>query len=282
MNEINVIYGAGKFWESYAEWLIPLFDIKYVCDRDTCKQGNYIKGIKCISIDELLDLNNAKVYIGIENKDIAADVKNMLIEKGITVAEFSSPNKKGSEIYLWGTRYECQVYDWLITQNTEYRVVGYVTHLVEEIGMDNVNRKPVISLSKAENDLYQEKVEGIIALTDFLSFDVVSRQTLSDKLLFHEGYYIAPANYLNRYKKRDLSQFDIKDLMIHYSEQNRLGSLQFMVTAHCNLNCRLCTHFAGLVEKEETYTYDQFCKDIDWAKQNFEVDYLDIWGVKHF
>ena len=62
-----------------------------------------------------------------------------------------------------------------------------------------------------------------------------------------ESFFVAPKELLSECYN-DNKKYNEDSFMVPYSKQLRVGALQFMVTAKCNLNCKWCTHFAGIVE----------------------------------
>lgn len=270
---MNIVFGAGAFWKEYAYWLKKIFNIDFVCDNDKSKLGKVFDELTCLSIADINEKDN--VYVGVENRDAHETICALLKTKSIEAAALAPIKNRGPKLYLFGTLKECRIYDWLITCYSDYDIVGYVTHQVEIIGMDIINNKPIISVAKAEKQLRNNIVDGIVVLTDTYSYDGVTRKMFQEDILMKPTFYVAPFRYLKSLKEKN---FDIYDILIAYRDARRLGVIQFMVTPRCNLNCKLCSHFSALVDENEQYSLEEFSEDLDIISRDFQVDTVDIWG----
>ena len=271
----NIMYGQGAFLRKNSYWLNRIFGIDYICDSNM--EESIISGKPFISSDKLSN-SEYSVFVTVENPDIKSEIVENLKTKNINLASFvkdTRNNEKG--LWLWGTLEECRIYDWFISaQNSEYFVSGYVTNQPWEIGTDSVNGRPIISLQRAIKKL--DDCQGIVAFTDCYPFDYVTRRTVNEEVLAKRNYYVAPFRYLEKLKSEN-KEFNTTDILIPYGNVVRTEILQFMITAHCNLNCKLCTHLAGLVPKDEIYSFDEFEHDIEWAASQFDsIDSIGLWG----
>lgn len=279
-----VFFGVGNYLKQNISWLRTIFNVEYLCDNDPTKWGELFYGLRCISPEELKK-ENCQVYITIENMKIALEVKHQLQNQGIYVENFWTKKEhekyeiKTKKLFLWGTLEECRKLHALICdRQSEYEIVGYITCWVEQIGKDYISDTPIISLYKAENELLAGRIEGIVAITDEFHFGFVTRKNVRQDVLESGRFFICRERSLSQFIEKQWD-FDIRQVLIPYEKSYRLTALQFMITAKCNLNCKLCSHFADLVEKDEIYTYDEFSADIEKTAELFDsVDYLDLWG----
>lgn len=284
MNRLIVFFGIGNYLKQNINWLRTILDVKYLCDNDESKWGRLFYGLKCISPKELKK-QNCQVYITIENMEIALEIKQQLQNQGICVENFClkrDDEKRGvkrKKLYLWGTLEECRkMHALFYNKQSEYEIEGYITCWAERIGKDFVSDIPIISVYKAENELLTGHIDGIVAVADELAFSFVTRDNVRQDVLESGRFYICKKGVLSQFIEKP-EDFDIHQIMIPYENSYRLTMLQFMLTAKCNLNCKLCSHFAALVDENETYTYDEFVSDIERTAELFDsVDNLDLWG----
>lgn len=84
-----IIWGAGNCFVRNFGKVRNIAEIKYVCDNNPDKWGKeMITGIKCISPQELQEMDNVFVIIMIENISIAFQVVNQLMDMGITSYDY--------------------------------------------------------------------------------------------------------------------------------------------------------------------------------------------------
>lgn len=77
------IYGLGKlFWNNFFNQRWSDIPLPYLlCDSDASYHGKTIKELKCISVNELANLENVLVIVHVSNID---NIKDSLSERGIT------------------------------------------------------------------------------------------------------------------------------------------------------------------------------------------------------
>lgn len=278
-----VFFGVGNYLKNNIDWLRTIFNVECLCDNDMSKWGKTFYGLKCISPDELKQ-KDCQVFITVEDPGMLHEIKSQLQAQGICVENFwlkreSEKNSEKKRFFLWGTLEECRKLHILIGKNSpDYEIDGYITCWVEQIGNDPISNMPVISLFKAENELLSDQIDGIIAITDEFYFSFVTVENVRQDVLKSGKFYICEKGIVNRFIEKT-QDFDIRKILVPYERSYRLPALQFMVTAKCNLNCKLCSHFANLVGENEIYTYDEFAADIEKVAELFDnVDNLDIWG----
>lgn len=74
-----------------------------------------------------------------------------------------------------------------------------------------------------------------------------------------EDIYITPriANINN------ISEYDLIHFLCPYYSVKYLHYLEFHIADHCNLNCKACEHYSGLVESPKFTDLNKFTKDIE-------------------
>ena len=78
-----VAYGAGVCFYRNIRAIKEVYDLKYVCDKDTDKWGKIFEGVKCISPKTLTEMTDAAVVIMIDNPGVCMQVANDLSNMGI-------------------------------------------------------------------------------------------------------------------------------------------------------------------------------------------------------
>lgn len=79
-----VLWGTGKCFIKNLSKVQAICNVEYVCDNNQRKWDKEVAaGVKCISPEELKDLENAFVVIMLENMDVAFQIANQLLDMGI-------------------------------------------------------------------------------------------------------------------------------------------------------------------------------------------------------
>ncbi|MCR4673926.1 MAG: radical SAM protein [Lachnospiraceae bacterium] len=80
--------------------------------------------------------------------------------------------------------------------------------------------------------------------------------------LFSNGISLENLYFADRLSKMETTDsIEILDYFTPFFETKYLGYLEFHVADHCNLNCKACEHYSGLVKEEVYPDYDKFEKD---------------------
>ena len=278
---MNVAFGVGNFLKNNIEWIKNIHTIDYLCDNNPDKWGKTFYDIKCISLDEL-KRKECNVFITVENPNTYIEIKQLLFTHDINVSELYEPLERQTakkNVMIWGADInEMRITKLILHMYTDVNVVGYVTAYVENIGIDEISGMEIISLFKAENLFLKNEIDGIVAITEKQQFEFVTRENVRQDVLNSGKYYIVPrgiiSNLLYSYSGKAPDE-----LLVPYEKSYRLRTLQFTVTAQCNMKCKLCSHFAGLIGENEVYTYEQFEKDIERSRELFDdIESIDIWG----
>ena len=275
------IFGVGNYLNKNIDWILNNYDIAYLSDNDQSKWGKHFYGIECISPNELKE-KECEVFITVEKKEMYQTIEQQLLEMNIKVRDlYSYPisEKSVKKVMVWARTMDEFLKTRFVLQRTgEIEVVACATCLVEAVGVDAVTGVEIVSLFKAENMLLANQIDGIVVTTESFRFEFATRTTVRKEVLESGKYYVIPRKKVSEVFFSG-EKVVADDMLIPYEKAYRLNVLQFVVIPQCNLNCKLCNHFAGLVEPEETYTYEQFVKDIERSKELFDdVESINIWG----
>ena len=90
-----IIYGAGNYGVRAAEMLLDLGVHKFqFCDKDNCKQGNYIMGGRVLNIEEIEKKKNVLIIIAIADERVRREVEQTLVcLKGVGLLLFTTLEK---------------------------------------------------------------------------------------------------------------------------------------------------------------------------------------------
>ena len=67
---------------------------------------------------------------------------------------------------------------------------------------------------------------------------------------------------------------DYRKSFVKYLESNLIDA--------CNLNCKACTHFASLFNRDEIYSIDEFTRDIQAISDSVDVQIFRLLGGEPF
>lgn len=85
-----------------------------------------------------------------------------------------------------------------------------------------------------------------------------------ERILFFEIF----EDGINRY------WIDRRKTFLHYLETNLIDA--------CNLNCKACTHFAGLFRRDEVYPLDEFARDMESLAEAADIKKFRLLGGEPF
>lgn len=137
------------------------------------------------------------------------------------------------------------------------QVVSFIqTNNDEEVNSDAIVIKPADFIK-----LYRKNV--IQALVIPIQCDLGPTQLVSN--LYHVGIDLEDIYYAQREAlEEDYSNINAAELLQPYLSYSYLSYLEFHVADHCNLNCKACEHYSGLVN---TPTFPDFSKFADGFMQ---------------
>lgn len=86
--------------------------------------------------------------------------------------------------------------------------------------------------------------------------------------LFSNGISLENLYFADRLSKMETNvSMEILDYFTPYFDTKYLGYLEFHVADHCNLNCKACEHYSGLVKHEVFPNYNEFEKNFKKLKE---------------
>lgn len=268
-----ILFGAGTFFRENIEWITRQYDVIAVCDSDVAKHGEKICGIKCISPEELEQYAGVSVGISVKCSIMKKEIREILKQKQMTEINLWKGNIKAEKrVALYGTPTECRnLNQALLSLEDDIYIEAYCTHRLEQLGKDDVTGNDVISVYRAEKLLRQNELDGIIVVADTyrlrLLFDIL------DTDIFHSGKLFI-CKPMSTWK-----ECTNEKLYCEYLSSGRMQMVQILVSPGCNLNCKLCSHFAPLVKEGEFYEFERFSKDVEQLhKLADKIEHIDIWG----
>lgn len=269
MKQKVIAYGAGSFFRNHVEYLKKKYDIISVCDKNRHAVGKSIMGIPCISPEELNADSTNKVIITVMTPVFKEEIRNELNRRHMDEEEIFSNNENsnGKRVIIYGRLDECKGLDLILSCVSDVIVDSYCTHLYNQIGIDEVSNKKVISFVQAQNMVREGKVSYILACVEGFGFSLVS--DIFDYDIRSTGLYI--------YDSKNDTDYEGKH--VKFTDYRRLGTVQFLISPACNLNCKLCSHFSPLVQNREYYEYDRFEADLIHLSALVDrIDNLGLWG----
>ena len=282
-----IAFGAGCFFDENIMWLKEKYDVLYVCDNDGQKWNNTYKGVECISPSELYEYKDIDVVLTVGKQMVERQILDQLNQHDVSVIDIYDylTNENKAEFFggdvqhmcIWGTIQECRYIDKIISNMcTDVVIDSYITHTINKIGEDAITGKKIISLHKAESMLREKEIDGIIAVAFAMPFNVVTRRYISPDILNGDSYYVVPKGIMRSFAG---TSKEVQSIFTLYRDTYQTGSVQFLITQKCNLNCKLCSHFAPLVRNCDFYDLEQFKKDIRKVAELFnDVDEIGLWG----
>lgn len=276
-----VLFGVGKYLKNNIEWIKKFYNVSYLSDNDPSKWGKFFFEIECISPSELKNMD-CEVLITVEDAKIFSEIRKQLLGQNIKVGNLYAYPVSGCEIkkvMVWAaTIDEMRKTRLILQKSNQIEVVGYITCNVENIGFDEIANLRIVSLFKAEKMLLSSTIDGIVTATESFGIEYVTTENVKKEVLESGKYYVMPRNTISKllWSPNDI---EMEDILVPYKRLYRLSMLQFTVIPQCNLKCKLCSHFAGLIDEKEIYTFEQFVKDIEKTREMFDdVESIHIWG----
>jgi len=282
-----ILFGCGQMLARNIAWLKRKFQIILLSDNDSGKWGKFYYGIECVPPMRLSQYPTVRVKVVIENEITADEVRKQLISYGMKKVEKLFKRKVCCEtifdravpekVWIFGCLWECRFLDDIISRYYKnVNVAGYASCSIKEIGTDKVSGKRVVSFYYAAKDLIDDTNCGIVAVAYNKSFSVVTKRTAARELL-DSGRYFIVSNEI--FCSDVITEQMIKNIFTPYQDCYRIGTIQFLVTRNCNLNCKLCSHFAPLVSGKKHYNFELFQRDSKRIAEIFDtIDEIGLWG----
>lgn len=154
-----------------------------------------------------------------------------------------------------------------------------------DIGGERLN---VVAIVGIKNDDNEDSDVAIISLSDYIK---LYREQVIQVLIVPIDNYVGADNLIMNLLKLNMNLEDIyccgritEDLVtderkmdsfiLPYLSTSYFPYFEFHVADHCNLNCKACEHYSGLVKGERYPDFDKFSKDFNMLKS-----YIDDIGV---
>lgn len=133
-------------------------------------------------------------------------------------------------------------------------------------------KTPVICIDTVIELYKKGMITTIIIPTD----NYVGNRSEIHSLIFG-GVDINDIYSIGRVKKLDLA--DIDNLFVPYVSHKYLPYLEFHIADKCNLNCRACEHYSGLVKEEHFPDFEEFEASLIALKKNIsDIGMIRILG----
>ena len=120
---------------------------------------------------------------------------------------------------------------------------------------------------------------------------LINAGELDGVIIAEDGRQNFTRNVVQTCKFYDIPKIGVPDLVfqnpfapIHWfsPEKSHLMQLEVNIIDNCNLNCKGCTHFAGLFDRNEVYPLENFRKDVRQIAQSCELSSFFLLGGEPF
>ena len=136
------------------------------------------------------------------------------------------------------------------------KVISFVVEQMEP-GRSEIGGYPVIDLLQFKSFCRMHLIDAmVLTREDFYG------QTLLISRFIKSGIDIDYVYLANRIDWNILADENTASFIESYWEAKYLPYLEFHIADHCNLNCKACEHYAGLVKAPHFPDFDQFSKDM--------------------
>lgn len=176
------------------------------------------------------------------------------------------------DIAIWGTGNVAKYITKLLKKNNSYFIKYYVDS--DSLQWDQeINGIAVISPDKLQ-ECFSDELDFVLvsflgahAIYDRLIDMKIGRFGLVQDKIFMEKLYL----------EEDLFQ-DRNILWYGASDRPVLRYLETNIVDDCNLNCRGCSHFSNLFEKDSKVPFETFCMDLQQVSKHVQVMNLNLLG----
>ena len=120
---------------------------------------------------------------------------------------------------------------------------------------------------------------GDVAILNPSQFAALYRQKYIDKIIFPRENFIGQQTLLNKLQffgvnvddmyitERLGNDVDLLNFFEPYTSAKYLPYLEFHIADHCNLNCKYCSHYSGLVKTPKFTNLENFTRDFEQLKK---------------
>lgn len=139
-------------------------------------------------------------------------------------------------------------------KSSEYNIIAYVTKRDNPPQM--LDEIPVLNMAQFAH-FYREKLidEFILPQERYTGWSKIIEELNSLGVQREDIYIVGRVNEGNIESK------------MPYDSAKYLPYLEFHVADHCNLNCRACEHFSGLVEEPVFHSAESIAQDLEQLRQ---------------
>lgn len=146
---------------------------------------------------------------------------------------------------------------------------------IKGIGTDRImsanaswNDIPFVYISKLKDKMETENIDFVVIpdKTEIIEFELVVKELKGCGI---EKICKVPYGFSMKIKNK------LDDIFIPYEDREELMNLQYMVSFHCNLNCKGCSHFSPLIDKPIMANVDMVRRDI----KRFKEIIKNIWRI---
>lgn len=182
------------------------------------------------------------------------------------------------KIAIWGTKKEAIYLYNQIKSDGKNRVVCFVDNN-KNVCEPLIDNKPIYSIDKLKK-MYPDQVDTVIlALRNGYSIACILKQLKSGNI--KNIGLLKPLVY-DYNEKICLEKNNVHVIWIDMLRMPILPYLQVILTKTCNLNCKGCTHFANLFNKQldndNTYPIQKLKEDLRKVSENTEIFRLRLLG----
>ena len=157
-----------------------------------------------------------------------------------------------------------------VSQGVAYVIENGCNVLLKSQRAELLNVVAFITRGKGDSFIIGDK--AVLNLEQFIA---LYRKKVIEKIIFPREVYLWQRSELNYLRGRGLSIEDIwitqrlsneislPNFLEPYLDAKYLPYLEFHVADHCNLNCKACEHYSGLVKEPHFPNLEKFTRDFE-------------------
>lgn len=153
-----------------------------------------------------------------------------------------------------------QFYQKLKKTSSPYEPL-YIVEEVSELWGTFYEKAEIISIGKAVGLYHRNRIEKFVIVSMEERFNRIMYQILSAHKI--------PDNDILYADKNDIHSPEDKLRLSEYTERQEFDTIEFHVTDQCNLNCRHCSMFSGLVKENTLPDVRQYENDLKRLRSAF-------------
>ena len=137
------------------------------------------------------------------------------------------------------------------------RVVAFVVNK-KDSEKTEISGCPIIDISQYKSFRRMHMADGLV-----LNREVLYGQSQLMPELIKFGIDVDEIYLAHRIDWDIVTEENVTSFIDSYWDAKYLPYLEFHIADHCNLNCKACEHYAGLVKAPHYPNYEKFVKDMD-------------------